>query len=97
MTVNEPEHKRSSDSWFGLAGVGAVALAIGCCGVLPIAVVLASTVAVGALLGIGAGLIALIAIVAIVVVRARRRAASESPPSSTQGRAASRATRRGLT
>ncbi len=56
--------------------MAAVTLAIGCCGALPIGVVLASTVAVGTLLGIGAGLIALIA---LVVVRAWRRAACESP------------------
>lgn len=75
----EPEDKRRSDVWFGLAGVGAVVLAIGCCGLLPIAVALSGTIAVGTMLGIGAAAVALIVVIAVVVARARRRAACETP------------------
>lgn len=69
------EDKRSSDVWFGLAGFGAVALVIGCCGAFPIAIGLSGMIAAGAILGIGAAAVALIAVIAVVVACARRRAA----------------------
>ena len=72
--MSEPETKQTADAWSGLAGVGAIALAIGCCAAVPLAAALAGSIALGTLVGIGAGAIALIALTALIVLRARRRA-----------------------
>jgi hypothetical protein len=79
MIVGGPESGRGPSRWTGAAGVGAVALAIGCCAAAPLLVALAGSIAVGTLLGIGAGAIALILLVALVVLRARRRATCQPP------------------
>jgi hypothetical protein len=71
--------RESSNAWAGLAGVGVVALAIGCCGALPLAVAIAGSVAIGTVLGVAAGAVALIVLVTLVVVRVRRRSACEAP------------------
>lgn len=83
--MSEPGNDQSTSVWPGLAGVGAIALAIGCCGVLPLAVVLASSVALGTFLGVSAGIVALIALVGVILVLARRRSACETPDSRSQG------------
>jgi hypothetical protein len=75
--VSEPGNDKGTSARAGLAGVAALALVIGCCGAFPLVVVLASSVALGTLLGIGAGIVALIALLGLLVVRARRRAACE--------------------
>lgn len=56
----------------GAASLGMAAFAIVCCGAIPLLAGLASTVAIGAILGVGAAIIALVGAVAIVVIRARR-------------------------
>ena len=68
----------------GFAGFIFVALAIGCCAGLPLIAAVAGSVAIGTLLGVGAGLVGLIVLVAIIVlrVRARQRAVAPRPPSS---------------
>lgn len=57
----------------GGAGVGVAVLAVVCCGAVPLLVALASTVALGAILGVGAGILALAALAAAVTVQLRRR------------------------
>jgi predicted phage tail protein len=69
----------SSTGWAALTGIGAVAVAIGCCAAVPLAVALAGGIAVGTLLGVGASLLALIGVAALITIRARRRAACETP------------------
>ncbi len=66
----------------GLAVLGIGALAIGCCAGLPLLVAFAGSVAVGTLLGVGAGILGAVALVAVVVLRnrARRRACEPRPP-----------------
>ena len=75
--VSDPEANTGKGAWTGLLGVGAVALAIGCCAALPLAVALAGSIAVGALVGVGAGAVALLGLVVLIVARARRRATCE--------------------
>lgn len=47
----------------GLAGLAFVAVAIGCCAGLPLVLVVASTVAIGTILGAAAGVVAIAAVV----------------------------------
>jgi len=76
---NREDPNDSDGVGFGLAGIGAVALRVACCGGLPHCVVLASRVALGTSRGVGAGIVALVGLVALVVVRVRRRAACKTP------------------
>jgi hypothetical protein len=70
-----PENRLGGE---GLAlGIAAFAM-IGCCG-LPLLIVLASSVAIGTLLGVGVGLLALVGLALLVLLRVRRRAACEAP------------------
>jgi hypothetical protein len=58
----------------GLAGVGVVVFAVACCGALPLAAGALGGLALGAWLGIGAGLLAVVAGgVAFAAARRRRR------------------------
>jgi hypothetical protein len=73
----EPERDRGAGatSKSGLAAVGVVAFAVLCCAGGPLLAAVAGGLAFGAVLGIGAGVAALIGLVAVVVLRARRRRA----------------------
>jgi hypothetical protein len=68
----------------GLAALGIVALAVGCCGGLPLILTLAATVGLGTVLGVGVATLAAVALIALVVVRtrARRRACEPRAPGS---------------
>jgi hypothetical protein len=66
-------------AWAGVAGVGAIALTVGCCGGVPLFAALAGGAAVGAFVGIGAGAAVLAALIGFVMLRARRRSACASP------------------
>ena len=92
----EPDARNAATegTWAGLAGVGAVALVIGCCGGVPLLVALAGGVAVGTFVGIGAGAVVLVALVGFVTLRARRRAACASPDAPTEQPRASRPAQR---
>lgn len=57
----------------GIAAFAVAALAVACCAGLPLLAALAGSVALGALFGIGAGVIAVVALTAVVIVRVRRR------------------------
>lgn len=59
----------------GLAALGIAAFAVICCAALPLLVALAGGVAIGTVLGIGAGLVAAALLGSVVVARARRRRA----------------------
>lgn len=56
----------------GILGIGIAALAIVCCAAFPLLAALAGSVAVGTILGAGAGILAGVALVAVVASRARR-------------------------
>jgi hypothetical protein len=84
--VSEPHAKESAGAWTGLAGVGVLALAIGCCGALPLGVALAGSVAVGTIVGVGAGALVPLALLALIMLGVRRRRACEtSKPRSVAG------------
>jgi hypothetical protein len=57
----------------GLAAVGLAAIAVVCCAALPLLAALSGGIAVGAVLGIGAGVLAVIGLVALVVLHQRSR------------------------
>ena len=82
MTADRPDEEASGGEKLGLAGVGIALFAIVCCAGLPlIAGGVASSIAIGAVLGVGAGILALAALVALVVIWAqrRRKRACEAP------------------
>ncbi len=75
----------------GFVALGIAALAIGCCAGVPLIAALAGGVAVGTLLGVGAGILAAIALIAAMVLRTRaRRRASVARPSDRPRAAARR-------
>lgn len=86
--------ERDSRSGAGLAAVGLGALAVACCGAVPLLVAALGGVTAGAVFGIAAGAIALVAgAVAVVVIRRRHRACARTEPGSDGfGAAASRRT-----
>lgn len=68
----------------GHAVLAAAALVVICCAGLPIAAALLGSVAIGTLLGVGAGVLAGVVVVALAVLRVRRHRTtggrSASPP-----------------
>lgn len=77
MPDTPPSEKQSGGEGLAL-GIAALAM-IGCCG-LPLLLALASSVAIGTLLGVGGGVLAAIVLVAIVLTRRSRRRACSTPP-----------------
>ena len=69
----------ADDPWRGLAALGIAAFAIVCCAALPLLAALAGSVAIGTVLGVGAGLVAAVLLVGLVVALVRRRRACEPP------------------
>lgn len=69
----------------GLATVGVAALMVGCCAAAPLLLILAGSLTIGALAGVAAGVLALVALAGAVVFLRRRRAC-ETPPSMTRSR-----------
>lgn len=60
----------------GLVAVGVAALAVVCCAGLPLLVGVLGGLALGTVLGVGAGVVALVVLVTAVFVTRRRRAAA---------------------
>jgi hypothetical protein len=76
--VTARKDRASGGDRAGLAGVGVAALALACCGGLPLLIGLVGGLTVGAVFGLGAGALLLIAAAGtLVVMRARRRRACE--------------------
>lgn len=65
----------------GLAGVGLAAFMVVCCAAFPLLAAFAGSVALGAALGVGAGVVALLVLGGLVVAAARRRRVCEAEPS----------------
>lgn len=63
----------------GVAALGVGALAVACCAGLPLLAGFAGSLALGTVIGVGAGALSLIALVGFVVLRSRRRAACKAP------------------
>lgn len=74
-----PQDEPSNDSQplGGVAALGIAAFAVACCAALPLLAALAGSVAVGTVLGVGAGLAAAALLGGLVVARARPRRAGE--------------------
>jgi len=79
MSRGEPS--KGSGSQGGLAAFGIAAFAVLCCAALPILAALAGSVAIGTVLGIGAGLAAAVLLAVAVVANVRRRRACAPPGS----------------
>jgi hypothetical protein len=56
----------------GIAAIALAAVAVVCCAAVPLVIALAGTVAVGTVLGVGAGLVAAVLLSVWVAVRFRR-------------------------
>jgi hypothetical protein len=70
------ERKRSgAGANTGLAAAAVVGFGVACCGVVPLALAAVSSLAIGTVLGVGAGILALVAVTALLIVRRRRRRA----------------------
>ena len=73
----------------GLAALGVGVLAVVCCAAAPLLVGVVGGVALGSLLGVAAGIIAVVGLTAMVVVRKRRRrACAASTPTVRPGSSA---------
>lgn len=77
LSVGDSRSNGGSSPRAGLAAVSLAAFAIGCCAALPLVAAFAGSIALGTVLGVGAGVVALTVMVALLVLRARRRAACE--------------------
>jgi hypothetical protein len=71
--MRAPESRGATGS--GFAAIGVAAFAIACCAGGPLVLGAVSGLAVGAVLGLGAGAAVLVVVVAMTVVRVRRRRA----------------------
>jgi len=71
----------------GVAGIGFAAFAVVCCAALPLLAATGSTLALGSVVGLGAGVAAAAALIGMVVVRAGRR--RHARPASPRSRTAS--------
>jgi hypothetical protein len=70
------DRARASDrAHTGLAAAAIVAFGVACCGGVPLALAALSSLAIGTVMGVGAGILALVALTALVIVRVRRRRA----------------------
>ncbi len=69
----------------GWAAAGIGALAVVCCAGLPLLVGLAGGLALGTVLGAGAGILAAASLTALALARARRRRARHAHPDHTEG------------
>jgi hypothetical protein len=67
------------DTRTGVAAIAGVAVGVVCCAAVPLVVAVASSLALGAVLGVGAGIAALVALIALVVGERRGRTAEVSP------------------
>ena len=68
----------------GLAAVGLGALAVVCCAGGPLIVALIGGIALGTVLGVGAGVLAVSLVAALVIVRVRGRGAPDAPRAETR-------------
>jgi hypothetical protein len=93
--MTEPDSRGpGSPAQGGLAALGVAAFAIVCCAAFPLLAAVAGGVALATILGVGAGVVAVVLLVGLVVMRVRHRHACERPiadPLQHDDRAASRA------
>jgi hypothetical protein len=72
-------HDGADTSQTGFAAIVGVAVAVVCCAAAPLLVAVASSLALGAVLGVGAGVVALVALTALAIGARRRRTPAVSP------------------
>ena len=65
----QPAGQGGDNAKTGVAAVGVAAFAVLCCAGAPLLVAVASSVALGTVLGVATGVVALVALTALVVVR----------------------------
>ena len=94
MSAERGSGGREGSAAGGFAALGLGALVVGCCAGLPLLAALAGSVAIGTVLGVGAGLLALVGLAILVIVRARRRAKCKAPGSGADSLGVKRGTRR---
>jgi hypothetical protein len=82
MPESRPRNGNSAKD--GLAALGLAVVAVGCCAGLPLLAALAGSVALGTLLGVGAGILAAVGLVGAVMLKVRARTRGQR---STHGRA----------
>jgi hypothetical protein len=75
MPAPDPSTRKRPDGGLGVAAVGVAAVAVLCCAGLPILAALAGSIALGILLGVGAGAVAAVLVVGAIARRARARRA----------------------
>ena len=79
----------------GVAGIGFAAFAVVCCAALPLLAATGSTLALGSVVGLGAGVAAAAALIGMVVVRAGRRRQCGPTTSARRTRRMTHSVRRG--
>ena len=79
--------RRGAAASTGFAAAAVAGFAVACCAVVPLALAAVSSLAVGTALGVGAGIVALLVLTALLAVRTRRRRACAP---ATRGRSAER-------
>jgi hypothetical protein len=79
VTASRPGEETSGGERIGVAGVGIAAVLLACCAALPLIGGVIGGIAIGAVLGVGAGILALAALAAVIVITVRRRRACERP------------------
>jgi uncharacterized membrane protein YhaH (DUF805 family) len=79
--ADRPGEETSGGERLGLAGVGVAAVVVVCCAGLPLIAGVVGGIALAAVLGVGAGILALAALIAVVAITVRRRRACEQPGS----------------
>jgi len=89
MLMNAKPTRSDGAAKTGLAAVGIGVLAVLCCAGAPLIVGVVGGVALGSVLGLAAGVIAIVAATVLVVVRTRRRrACAARRPAAAPGRPA---------
>jgi zinc transporter ZupT len=84
-----PPSDGASGARTGIAALGASALAIGCCAAAPLVLAALGGVALGAILGVAGGVLAVAALLALVPL-IRRRRSCERPGAGDSGRSGHR-------
>jgi hypothetical protein len=79
MLMSNTPTPSDGSSRTGLAALGVGVLAVVCCAAAPLLVGVLGGIALGSLLGVAAGVVAVIGLTALVVVRTRRRRACAAP------------------
>jgi len=79
MLMNDKRSPSDGAAKTGLAAVGLGVFAVACCAGAPLIAGVLGGIALGGVLGIAAGVVAVIGLTALVIIRTRRRRACAAP------------------